>query len=297
MRRWRNFATDRPDSVYCRGKPIYSYLPDKGGPMAISGSAVILSSLLLEKNRSNGKGPSLLVSDWMEDAGEAGFSGLEIWINHLLFSSRSEWDLIRERSEETDLPIAALAASLPLDGSDKSQRLRESILEACDYFRPDALKLGMPDLRSEDALGFLKDWSRDVPRDTLLLLDGGEGIPPDALAQAHTVLGEGRFQAVLRPFLFAPNELEAAFEAAGDFIGNLGIQARKGGQRILLEENAADQMKILSLLRGRRFTGTWTLESTKGAGLPGENIETLFDNAEMDLNFLIEAHTKRAKRL
>lgn len=263
--------------------------------MAISGSAVNLSSLLLEKNRSNGKGPSLLVSDWMEEAGEAGFAGLEIWINHLLFSSRSEWDLIRERSADADLPIAAIAASLPSDGSDKSQRFRESVLEACDYFRPDALKLGIADLRSDDALGFLKEWSRDVPRDILLLVDGGEGTPADALAHARSALGDGRFKGVLRPFLFAPKELDAVFEAAGDFIANLAVQARKGGQRILLEENADEHSKIISLLRGRGFTGGWTLESTKGAGLPGESIEKMFDNGEKDLNFLIEAHAKNAK--
>lgn len=263
--------------------------------MAISGSAVNLSSLLLEKNRANGKGPSLLVSDWMEEAGEAGFAGLEIWINHLLFSSRSEWELIRERSGDADLPIAALSAGLPLDGSDKSQRFRESLLEACDYFRPDALKVGVADLRSDEALEFLKDWSRDVPRDTLLLVDGGEGVLAGDLAQARAALGDNRFKAVVRPFLFAPKELEAVFETAGDFIANLGVQARKGGQRILLEENADEHLKIISLLRGRRFTGTWTLESTKGAGLPGESIEKMFDNAEKDLNFLVEAQAKNAK--
>lgn len=263
--------------------------------MAISGSAVILSTLLLEKNRSNGKGPSLLVSDWVEDAGEAGFTGLEIWINHLLFSSRSEWELIREHAADADLPIAALAGNLPLDGSDKSQRFRETILEACDYFGPDALKLGLANPGSDDALGFLKEWSRDVPRDCLLLVDGGESVLADALARAHGVLADSRFKAVLRPFLFAPKELEAAFEKAGDFIANLGIQARKGGQRILLEENADEHWKIISLLRARKFTGTWTLESTKGAGLPGESIEKMFDNAEKDLNFLIESQAKKPK--
>jgi len=263
--------------------------------MAVSGSAVNLSTLLLEKNRSNGKGPSLLVSDWVEEAGEAGFAGLEVWINHLLFSSRSEWELIREHSGDADLPIAALVAALPLDRSDKSQRFRESVLEACDYFRPDALKLGMANIGSDEALGSLKEWSRDLPRDILLLIDGGEGASASALARAHSVLAEGRFKGVLRPFLFAPKELEAAFDAAGGFIANLGVQARKGGQRILLEENRDEHQKIISVLRGRGFTGTWTLESTKGGGLPGESIEKMFDNAEKDLNFLTEAQAKNAR--
>ena len=263
--------------------------------MAISGSAVNLSTLLLEKNRTNGKGPSLLVSDWMEDAGEAGFAGLEIWINHLLFSSRSEWELIRERSAEADLPIAAITTALPLDGSDKSLRFRESVLEACEYFRPEALKLGSADLGSEAALEFLKDWSRDVPRDLVLLLDAGEGAGAAFLSQVRTALGGGRFRGVLHPFLFAAKELEAAFDAAGDFIANLRVQAKKGGQRILLEENAEEHRKIVSLVRGHGFKGTWTLESAKGAGLPGENIEKMFDYAEKDLNFLIETQAKAAR--
>jgi hypothetical protein len=36
------------------------------------------------------------------------------------------------------------------------------------------------------------------------------------------------------------------------------------------------------------------LQSAKGAGLPGENSERLFDNAEKDLNFLIEAQAMAA---
>jgi hypothetical protein len=231
----------------------------------------------------------------MEDAGEAGFAGLEIWINHLLFSSRSEWELIRDRSADADLPIAAVTAAFPVDGSDKSQRFREALSEACDYFRPDALKLGLGEPGSADALGFLKEWSRDVPRDVVLLVDGGEGMGAAKLAQARAALGDVRFKGVLHPFLFAPKELEAAFDAAGDFIGNLGVQAKKSGQRVLLEENPDEHLKIISLVRGRGFKGTWTLESTKGAGLPGENIEKMFDHAEKDLNFLIEAQAKAAQ--
>lgn len=256
--------------------------------MAVTGSAVHLSSLLLEKNRSNGKGPSLLVSDWMEEAGEAGFAGIEIWINHLLFSSRSEWELIRERSGDADLPITAITAALPSDRSDKSQRFRDSLLEACDYFRPDTLKLGIADPGSTGTLAFLKEWSRDVPREVGLTLDGGDAAVAAALGQARAAL-DSRFKAVLHPFLLAPKEVEAAFEAAGDFISNLGVQPKQGGKAGLLEDNAEESRKIISLARARGFAGTWTLQSTKGAGQPGENIEDLFDNAEKDLNFLIEA--------
>ncbi len=268
--------------------------------MAISGSAVNLSTILLEKNRGNGKGPSLLVSEWMEEAGEGGFAGLEIWINHLQFSSRSEWELITERSSEYDLPIAAIAAALPVDGSDKSQRFRDSLIEALEYFRPDVLKftLAVPASKSaggSEGLEFVKEWSRDVPRDMSLLYDGGEGTGAGEIAAARKVLEAGRFKGVLHPFLFTPKELETALDAAGDFLANLGVQAKQGGQRILLEENAEAHQKIISAVRGRGFKGTWSLEYTKGAGMPGEDIEAMFDNAEKDLNFLIEAQARAAR--
>lgn len=263
--------------------------------MAISGSAVNLSTLLLEKNRANGKGPSLLISEWMEEAGEAGFAGLEIWINHLVLASRSEWELIVARSEETDLPISTITAGIPVDLSDKSQRIRDSVIETLEYFRPGILKFTLPDSRGSDAFDFIKEWSRDVPREIGLLYDPGESARAETYVKARSVLDGGRFQAVLHPFLLSPKELEAVLDAAGDFAGNVGVQARKGGKAIQLEDNSEEHRKIIAAVRGRGFGGTWTLVSTQGVGLPGEEIEDLFDNAERDLNFLIEAQ-RRAVR-
>jgi hypothetical protein len=37
------------------------------------------------------------------------------------------------------------------------------------------------------------------------------------------------------------------------------------------------------------------MELSKGAGLSGENVEMLFDNAEKDLNFLVEAQARSTK--
>lgn len=270
--------------------------------MAISGSAVYLSTLLLEKNRWNGKGPSLLVSDWMEQIGEAGFAGLDLWMNHLRFASRSEWDLIKDMAAESDLALAIISATVPTDGSDKSQRLRDSILEACDYFRPDSLKFSLTEdarSRGEDAdslesLEFIKTWAQDVPRDIGMLFDGRDS-GSDSLAEAAKALRGGRYKAVLHPFLSTPEEFGAALAAAGDFVSNLAIQAKKDGEWILLSENPEAHAKVISAARNKGFKGTWSLEYTKGIGLAGENIDTLFDNAEKDLNFLIETMTRSAK--
>jgi hypothetical protein len=264
--------------------------------MAISGFPIYLSTLLLEKNRGNGKGPTLLVSDWTEQIAEAGFAGLEIWMNHLLLASRSEWELIKERAQESDLLLATISTPVPADASDKSRRLRDAVVEACDYFRPDNLKFGLaedgrakgPDA-ADAALEFVKTWTRDVPREVNLLYDAGAGESGMAgLEKARKTLAGGRYKAVLHPFLMPASELDAALAAFGDFVGNLGVQAKLDGQWSLLLEIEGG-LKIPSVARARNYKGTWTLEFTKGAGQPGENIDRMFDNAEKDLNFLLEA--------
>jgi hypothetical protein len=266
--------------------------------MASSASAVNLSTVLLEKNRFNGKGPSLLVSDWIEETAEAGFSGLEIWMNHLLFSSRSEWELIKVRSAESDLPVSMISATIPADASDKSQRFREAVLEACEYFRPDGLKFSLQDFKvnAPDPLDFIKEWSRDVPRDIALFFDGGETAGAAETNSARKALAGDRFKAVLHPFLFSPKDLERVLGAAGDFVANLGVQAKQGGEWILLEENASHHALIIAAVRASGFKGSWSMECTKGAGLKGESSEALFDNAEKDLNFLIASQTRAARK-
>lgn len=272
--------------------------------MPISGFPIYLSTLLLEKNRANGKGPSLLVSDWMEPVGEAGFAGLEIWTNNLLLASRSEWDLIKEKSLEADLALALVSPNLPADASDKSRRLREAILEACEYFRPEGIKFtpsSNPRTQAEpgatrDALEFFKDWAKDIPRDVRLVYDGGEGSGLAGLLEARKILTGGRFQAVLHPFLLSPQLLGEALDALGDFVGNLGALAKRGDQLILLGENKDEHFKVIAMTRKKTYKGTWSVESTKGMGMPGENIDKMFDNAEKDLNFLIEALSRSAER-
>jgi hypothetical protein len=261
--------------------------------MPITGSPIYLSTMLLEKNRSNGKGPSLLVSDWMEPIGEAGYGGLEIGMKHLLFSSRSEWELIKERGLESDLASALIASPLPADTSDKSQRLRDALLEACDYFRPEGLKLGVPS--GEEGIDFLKTWVQDVPRETAVFCDCREGESGvDRLAALRQALPGGRFRAVIHPFLLSPADFDAALKDYGDFIGNLGVQARKGNawSRILDDKDAS--LRIVAVSRKRGYKGTWSLECTKGAGQAGEDIDELFDNSEADLNFLTEILARTA---
>ncbi len=273
--------------------------------MTISGTAVHLSTLLMEKNRWNGKGPSLLVSEWIEPIGEAGFAGVDLWMNHLRFASRSEWDLIKEMSVESDLNLAFISAAIPSDNSDKSQRLRDAVLEACDFFRPHALKFSLaepgrtpaPLDQSLESLEFVKTWSQDLHREVDLCFDPDSILmTTDSLAAIRAVLSGNRFKTVLHPFLQSKTDFESVLTAAGDFLTNLAVQAFAGKERILLKENAEEHASIISAVRGSGFKGSWTLCYTKGVGLPGEDMDDLFDNAENDLNFLIDTMARTAKR-
>ena len=105
---------------------------------------------------------------------------------------------------------------------------------------------------------------------------------------ARKALAGTRFRAVVHPFLAEPREFEEALQAQGDFIGNLGVQSRKGNAWALLSESRAESLQTIAITRRRGYKGTWSLEFTKGAGQPGENIDGMFDNTESDLNFLTE---------
>lgn len=269
--------------------------------MAITGSAVYLSTLLLEKNRWNGKGPSILVSDWIESTGEAGFAGLDLWMNHLRFTSRSEWELIQEKATDSDLELAFISSILPIDDSDKSQKLRDSILEACESFRPNYLRFTLSEdakaseAEVEAALASIKTWSQDLPRDIQLVLD--PGFDKNAIAQllkARSILAGSKFDLIVHPFLVPSTEFQNLLQEFPTKLSCLGVQAKKEKDWILLEENRAEHTKTIKAIRDHGFKGNWILESTKGIGRTGEDIYDLFDNAEKDLNYLIETLARSA---
>jgi hypothetical protein len=261
--------------------------------MALNSTPIHLSSFLLERNRWNGKGPSLLVSDWIEPIAEAGFRGIEIWGPHFLFSSRSEWETIREKSQEADIPIVFLYAQVPLDRSDKSARQRDSLIEAADYFGVPGLKISLAhEVGVEEKLSFLEKWTRDLPRDLQIVRTFEEHPPqPGEIAASRKRLGAA-FRYSINPFECPQGALEGLLREAGDLLVNLTVKARREGKYAALRdiEETAD---IVALTRRLDFKGSWTLEATAGVGEPGEDIELLFDEAEEDLNFLVTALSRK----
>ncbi len=205
--------------------------------MALSTTPIYLSTFLLERNRWNGKGPSLLVSDWIEPIAEAGFRGIEIWGPHFFFASRSEWETLREKSREADLPIVFLYAQLALDRSDKSARQRDSLIEAAEYFGALGLKLSLADNAGvEEGLSFLEKWAQDLPRNLQIVRAFDEHPPlPGEITAFRKKMGTG-FRCSVNPFSLKPDALENIFHEAGDILVNLTVKARAEGKFAALRD-------------------------------------------------------------
>ncbi|HAO99469.1 MAG TPA: hypothetical protein DCQ83_05440 [Fibrobacteres bacterium] len=262
--------------------------------MAYNSTPLYLSSFLLEKNRWNGKGPSMLVSEWIEPMVEAGFKGLEIWAPHLLLASRSEWEAIREKASDTDIPVVFLYALLPTDNSDKSNRFRDTMLEAMNYFDCQGLKFTFTENAASigDKFSFAGEWARDLPRNAQLLpVFEKSRINAEEIAAYRKVFGS-RFRCSALPFSANPKELEKIFSACGDSLVNLGLRPLSEAGYGALRDFEEECDRLVSAAHKHGFKGSWSLETTAGTGAPGEDAEMLFYEAEDDLNFFVSTLRK-----
>ena len=254
--------------------------------MSFGSASIYLSTFLLEKNRWNGKGPSVQLTEWFEPAAEAGFRGLEIWSPHLYFTSRSDWDLLRIQSQETDLPVVFLDAGIPFDNSDKCRKQQDSLAEAAGFFAPQGIKFS-PEALLPDNLSKAADWARDLPRDVFMVASFHETPKPGVIPSLRRMLGS-RFRCAFNPFAQSLKELEASLKEAERTVINMGVRVNSGTKYFALRDNPKSCEEVVALVRKLGFNGSWTLECTEGVGVPGEDMDALFDESEEDMNYLTE---------
>ncbi len=263
-------------------------------------SPIYLSTLLLEKNRWNGKGPALNVAEWVEPIAESGFNGCEIAFQHLAYVSRSDWEAIKAEATLHQAELPMLYAPIPTEGSEKAKLQRETLLDAIDFFRPRALRfhLGEP-ITTEGYLKKIPDraaaaaeFAKDIGKDSKLVFDCQQY--PYRLEEAKAVreaLGEDRVTLAIRPFEMSRAELESAFALGEGAISHFGVRVRQGKECVALSSQAELCKQILVQARKMDFIGPWILETTQGVGGKSEDVVDLFDAAERDLNFLQELFT------
>jgi len=265
--------------------------------MSHASSPIILTTLLLEKNRWNGKGPSLNVEEWLEPMAETGFHGFELWMHHLALASRSDWEAIKNEAAAQQVELSMIYAQLPADTGEKGRRQREALLDACDFFRPKALRFHLGEPITQDGyisklssrLETAKVFIQDIPRDIALVFE--PQLYPFQMDEAEKVLGtlgSDRVSLCLRVMEMPKKDLEAAFALGKNAITHFSIRAKKGKDFVALSQQRDLCKQILQQARQAGFIGPWLLETTQGVGAKGEDAADLFDAAERDFAFLQE---------
>lgn len=253
-------------------------------------TAIYLASVALEPNRwksGDKRRPSLRLEDFSAAALQAGFSGWELWEDHLFLRGGRELEALTR----AELPVRVFNTyAIPgQSGSERLDAVTNALSGLAETLRGVKFNLGPakesadPDAQIEAALR----WAERIPGHIRLLCECHPGTvleEPSAAARAFAVWPRERFGAIVHPFGQAPGRLGQWFEALGDRVEHLHLQARDA-RRQWSPMSAMDGIPrdTLGELQRRQFRGSAAIEFVHGLGRPGESPETLFRQACQDL--------------
>ncbi len=252
---------------------------------------IYLASVALEPNRwksGDKRRPSLRLDDFSAAAAQAGFTGWELWEDHLFLNPDGELASLTQ----TGLPVRVFN-TYAIPGVSAPERM-DAVAEAIAGLGPSVcgvkFNLGSakdadadPGAQTEAALR----WAERLPDHVRLLCECHPGTvieEPAAAARAFAAWPGERFGAIVHPFGQPPGRLGEWFDALGDRIEHLHIQARNVRREWSpLAEMESTLREALAELSARGFLGTAALEFVHGLGRPGESPETLFKQARADI--------------
>jgi len=251
--------------------------------------AILIGSILLEPNRwAAGKRPTYQVSRWLPRFAEAGLDGVELWENHAAIASPEE--VARLAASSVPLTIFNTYCGFgPEDAGWRERAARQAI-----RLGSSALKFNVSGKADRWATerDEVRRWLDLFPKEAVLICECHPGTMVDRPETAKKMFdewGEDRIRALVHPFTQDHDSLAAWFDALGDRIVHAHVQIRDDQNRFLRladrEEYAAGAVR---LMRDRGFTGSWTLEFTRGVGGGDEDMEALYRSALEDLAFLRE---------
>jgi len=253
-------------------------------------SRFYIGTILLERNRwAKPKTPTYLVSEWVERFREAGFDGMELWEYHATLCSEAELQALTG----SPLPVAVYNSYCGFD--DASVEARRTAAEMARRFGAGGVKFnvgGEPRQRSE-YLKNLAAWEEDLPDGCRMLCECHGGTIVEEPAEAERFFrdfGLDRVEIIVHAFGPDLGQLHRWFDAFGPAVTLAHVQiSGDGGGRDLLENNSVHALRALEVMQDAGFTGSYTLEFTKGTREPDENIDGLWGAALRDLRFLREA--------
>ena len=250
---------------------------------------VYIGTILLEVNRwGSPKGPTYLVSEWLDRFQEAGFDGMELWEHHATLCPDEELEAL------TGATFPASVFNTYCGFDDAAEPARGVATQMVDRFSASGVKYNVgtePELR-DTFLRNLRLWSKSLPPDCRLLCEchGGTIVEnPAEAARFFGELGDQRFQVIVNGFPIPPDELGEWSRHLGPRITHLHVApSDDDGNMIRLDRCASRAKEAIHILREEGFQGSLTLEFTEGTRAPDENIEALWEAAVADLHFLRE---------
>jgi hypothetical protein len=240
----------------------------------------------MERNRwTADKQPTVAVSDWLADLARAGFDGIELWENHAVAASEQEQAALAAST----LPITIFNSYVAFDDADTQGRTR--VAELVRRFACRAVKFNLssrPETQPQEVAG-ARRWFASMPGVTPLCECHPGTSVEHAAAAAAAFAGWPELRVVVHPFRISAETLQGWFDAFGPRISQCHVQIRQPGANgtfTRLDEQiewVTDQTR--RVLRNG-FTGSWTIEFTKGVSTPGESPASLIAAAIQDLRTL-----------
>ena len=254
----------------------------------LNAGSIHIGTILLDKNRwTPGKEPTYRVSEWFDRFVEIGFDGMELWEYHATKCSPDELALL----EKAPLPVSIFNSYAVLDNAGERDRLETAKLT--DRFQAVAVKfnVGKDSVLRKQYLANLRAWRSALPEDVTLLCECHPGTIVEEAKSAKRFfdeLGMDGFEMIVHPFNRF-DSLKEWFDLFGEKVTHAHLQMRdENAAFVRFDRRPALAKQALRLMAEEEFQGSYTLEFTEGTRAPDENIDTLFENAVRDFQFLKE---------
>lgn len=243
---------------------------------------IYFGTVCLERNRWGSRQPSFRVSEWLPRFRADGFDGVELWENHFLAADPAEQALLVERAA----PVAVFNSYAGFADGPAETEQRAGAAKAIRRLRAAAVKynVGADPARLAEYRRNLLAWAEALPPACRLLCECHGGTVLESLAAAVA------FFADLDPARFGvivhagddPAPVTDWLAALPGRVQHVHLQWRDAAKDPAAPGCRARLRACWAAIRARGFTGTATLEFTRGIGRD-EQLETLYTNARADL--------------
>lgn len=250
---------------------------------------IYINTVLLEKNRWGSRIPTITVSDFMPRFRADGFDGVELWENHAMRQPASELSAI----QASNFPVTILNSYALLTDDAPAQAHRQ---QAADLAHALKCRLIKYNSGNDPALiptyqKNLRAWSQLLPPDCRLLCECHGGTVMEDPAQAAAILkgfDPQFFPVLLHPF--GSQDLNAkVFQHLAPRIIHAHLSIRTDDAIWHDFRSQASRVRAaLAMLKRHSYTGSFSLEFTRGTATPDETPEKLYQSALDDLHFIRE---------